>query len=726
MNTMNRPTTTTSRRRPSQAQSAGFTLVEVLVTLALTMIMMLLFARIFQIAGNFVTRQKGIGENDQSARILTTVLQTDLQARTMQNVAPFHPYMQLMSDDTKRQGYFYYSENNPLDETDDVVQFTINLKLLPSSNPTTNGQLSGLATNLPLPWQSGVTYAANSYVRPAGTTPSSQSTGFIYKTTGGLTSGATEPSWSSGTPTLAATISDGGGTWTTVASAVDQPDGDDGVMSYLSTPQVAAASAGTETINPPNTTPNNTGESQYAEVTYFLRHGNLYRRVLLIRNPYDYGINTPGTSTSQPLAQDAANVNLILGAYPPTGYLNTFWGDFDYAARINLGSSPGVQFLAQSAPESSLVNTDLTGTAGLRVGRPDNRFGFDQVYNTTGAGPLINGAPREFALPYNSSNNTIASTTPVFFGRYTDEETSNLNFLFPGALPSVGGTPTSPMAAGAVLGLDTTSYTMWLLNANPPTANLSFAKGPRRGEDILLTNVVSFDVKLWDNNYSELAAGIDVNRNGVIDTTAAFADMGHTASGDFAQAKNAFPIYGPTTYTTAYTVPAAGSNSWSPTYTYTNASNGLTYNYNNVFDTWYRTFNFDNLSRTYDGDASDTNFYAPAPYRPRLGKQWTAGTHYNYLDMVDPVNTANGYVYQCTTVGGGTSAATPPAGQVDPFHLDDVVGTPNAALDNTLQWTPVAPVNVQAIQITVKYLDPTQNLLRQVTIVQSLVPPFVP
>ena len=48
---------------------------------------MLLFAQIFQIAGNFVTRQKGVGENDQSARILTTVLQTDLQARTMQSVA---------------------------------------------------------------------------------------------------------------------------------------------------------------------------------------------------------------------------------------------------------------------------------------------------------------------------------------------------------------------------------------------------------------------------------------------------------------------------------------------------------------------------------------------------------------------------------------------------------------------------------------------------------------
>ena len=37
-----------------------------LVTLALTMIMMYLFASIFKITGNFVTRQKGIVENDQT------------------------------------------------------------------------------------------------------------------------------------------------------------------------------------------------------------------------------------------------------------------------------------------------------------------------------------------------------------------------------------------------------------------------------------------------------------------------------------------------------------------------------------------------------------------------------------------------------------------------------------------------------------------------------------
>jgi len=707
MKSMNR--FATSPRRHPRHQTAGFTLIEVLVTLGLTMIMMLLFAVIFQKTGDFVTRQKGIGENDQSARILTTVLKTDLEARSMRFLAPFHPGMPALGDDNQnRLGYFYVSENNPMDDTDDVLQFTTYMgaaNFMTTANPARGTQVSGLATNLPLPWQATTAYAAGAYVRPTGAPGASPPTGFIYKNNGAaFTSGGTEPNWSTGPYT------DGGGTWTPVVSAIDQPDGDDAVMSYL-TP------SGVETVNPPNVSPNSTGQSQYAEVTYFLRHGNLYRRVLLIRTPYNYGINSPVTATSQPYAQDVANTYLIPGAYPPTGFANTFWGDFDYAARINAGASPGVQFLASAAPESSLMN--LT-PGSYPIGRPDNRFGFDQVYPNPmppAGTQTTNGAPREYAFPYNSTTNTIiggATPTPVFFGRYTHEETSNLNFLFPGALPLVGGTATSPMGYASVLGLDSTSYTMWLLNANPPTAQLSFAGGARRGEDILLTNVISFDVKLWDAHYSE-AAGNDVNRNGIIDAGPAFADVGHTAAtGDFLQSKNAFPVYGPNIPTGGYTVPPMGSNSWAPAETYT--SNGVTYNNNNVFDTWFRFFDFDNLVRYYDSnDTASVN--APAPYRPRLGVQWQPGTAYTLGQQVDPVNTANGYVYKCTTAG--TSAAAP-ANQPDPFSLTDSVSPPVTVTDGTVQWTPQAPLAVQAIQITVKYLDPSQNLLRQVTIVESL------
>src|SRR5580704_17833189 len=94
----------------------GFTLIEVMVVLALTLIMMAAFAEIFSMTGTFVTKQKGVGENDQAARILTTVLKADLGNRTMRYVAPFHPNMAALgTTETNRTGYFEYSENNPLD-----------------------------------------------------------------------------------------------------------------------------------------------------------------------------------------------------------------------------------------------------------------------------------------------------------------------------------------------------------------------------------------------------------------------------------------------------------------------------------------------------------------------------------------------------------------------------------------------------------------------------------
>ncbi len=102
------------------------------------------------------------------------------------------------------------------------------------------------------------------------------------------------------------------------------------------------------------------------------------------------------------------------------------------------------------------------------------------------------------------------------------------------------------------------------------------------------------------------------------------------------------PSYGPHA-SLAQTPPNATAN----IYTVGN----VTY-YNNVFDTWYRSFNFDNTQRTYD--TKDVNSpYAPAPYRPRVGVQWTANVNYTVGTLVDPGlgTTANGYVYQCVTAG---------------------------------------------------------------------------
>jgi hypothetical protein len=719
-----------SRRLP-----AGFTLIEVLVVLGLTLVMMSMFATIFQITGTFVTKQKGIGENDQSARILTTVLKTDLEARTMRFLAPFHPNMAALGDDaTNRQGYFYVSENDPTDDTDDVLQFTVMMNannLTQLNNPSAGVPLFGRALSLPVAWQANTPYAAGALVRPAS---SVTATGFVYKNEGAaFTSGGAEPTWNTtplNPPTNPAggTTPDGGGTWTTLLSPLDQPDGDDAQMVYNSNQPVPQ----NLTLDPVGSNPNNTGASQFAEVSYFLRHGSLIRRVLLIRQPYDLG----GQTSAQPYDTDNPPALMIPGVYPPypaAAGSGNFWTDFDYSARVQplTGVTPatGVQFLGVGTTEDSLDNLNVAA-GGIYIGRPDNRFGFDQTYVTLATPGAVasnpNGAPREYAFQFNSATNLVAGTVPTqmfFFGRYTQEETSNANFQFPGNFATVAGLPVSPLGWASLLGLDSSTYTMWMLDANPPTAPVSLAGGSRRGEDILLTNVVSFDVKLWDAHYSEVPAGggqgIDVNRNGVIDTGPAFADIGHAAPfGDFQQAKNAYPVYGPV-IDAGFALPGT-VNTWAPAFTRT--FNAVTYNYNNVFDSWYRQFNFDNLLRVYDSATTapnDSNVYAPAPYRPRLGNPWQPNVAYTVGQEVDPVNTANGYVYKCTVAGTSGPAPTPPL--VDPFSLSDPYqANILTGLDGSVQWQAQAPVNVQAIQITVKYLDPTQNLLRQVTIVQSL------
>jgi prepilin-type N-terminal cleavage/methylation domain-containing protein len=676
-----------SRNRLRHSAGRGFTLIEVLVVLALTLLMMSAFAQIFTQTGNFVARQKGIGENDQAARILTTVLKSDLANRTMVSVAPFHPNMAALANDSSQQGYFEYSENNPLDDTDDVLQFTISIPLTNPTTNTPNPPLFGTATFLPKQnWQASTAYATGAYTIPQ----SGGQTGFIYCATTAGTSGATAPTW----PTvLGGTVTDGSVTWTCEDSTL-QPDGDDGIVfPLIAGPPIVNTALLPQTMpttyppspympgtNPPTPySTNNTGASQYAEVSYFLRHGNLYRRVLLIRQPY----NTSSGST-QP---GAAGLPMINGPYN-----GNFWTDFDYAARFdNVGATPTLSPLFFGLADLSNI---VPGTP-YPLGRPDSRFGHDQtnIAGTTlglaSVWPTIsqtgNGAPREY------------DSTGVFFGRYTDEETSNNVFGFPGFIPAAG----SPMAQATMVNLNTTTGGVTQYTGTP--------LGTRRGEDILLTNVLSFDVKIWDGHYSE-TAGNDMNRNGVIDAGPAFADVGHSANtGDFLASNNALPSYGPHA-SQAQTPPNATAN----IYTVGN----VTY-FNNVFDTWYRSFNFDNTQRTYD--AKDVNSpYAPAPYRPRVGVQWTANVNYTVGTLVDPglATSANGYVYQCVTAG--TSGATNPFSMNDTTNALNSPANANSINDGTVQWNATAPLGVQAIQITVKYLDPTQNLLRQVTIVQSL------
>lgn len=352
-------------RHAAPKHRRGFTLVEMLIAVGLVMLMMLLFAQIFATATGSMSKMKGIGENDQRARLVTTLFKGDIEKRSYRRMEALTPENDpatttddtLPSDADNQQGYFYYSENSPADDSDDVLQFTINVARTEKNPDVTPvyGRAIALSGDLHI--------------------------------------------------------------------HTNQPECDDG-----------------------NVIADGTGSSNAAEVSYFLRNGILYRRVMLIRQPYE------GNVPTQPADKDG---NPFI-----SGTMSGFWRDFDYSAFWDKNAGLP-RFAGATASNNSLDNT-----AGIfALGKPNYRFGHDLENN---------GNPREY-----SSNS--ASGSPAFMGRFTHEETSAAAFGYPGNY--IGPSPmTRPLT----------------LNADGVVSTLT--GGSRRGEDIVLANVHAFDVKIFDDH----------------------------------------------------------------------------------------------------------------------------------------------------------------------------------------------------------------------------------
>lgn len=391
--------------RSSEANRRGFTLIELLVAVGLTMMLMLIFSQIYQMAAGTISTQKGLRRNDQRARTASTILRNDLKNRTFINLVPFFPGQNTSSatgyESGNRLGYFSISENDPNDPTDDVLSFTVAIPEA-SSQPFYVGRAT--------------------------------------KTTDDT---ANHPEW------------------------------DDGVGN------------------------NGTGSSKYAEVVYFLRNGILYRRLLLIRDAYYKTKPLPNKLLNK--ASYTSTVTDSSGNSTDVSFLH----DFDYSAFFGMANngigSPFHFHTTESLDnkeESGVNDVYLAGSIGplspvpMSLGIPHFRFG----------GSLLqtNLYPREYITDTNGKH---------FIGRFLAQETAHKDFHY----PAIG------------------------FNLNDPyTANLSlkdgdgivdeYSKGDpqRRGDDILMANVLSFDIKVWDQALGK------------------FMDIGHNggASGDFHKTKN--------------------------------------------------------------------------------------------------------------------------------------------------------------------------------------------
>lgn len=372
-------------------KSRGFTLVEMLVATALVVLMMLMFAQVFQTASGLVSNQKGMAEQDQNVRTLTILLRGDMQSRTFKDVIPFYPG-QDTEDATsykpeRRRGFFSISENDADDVTDDVLHLTIQMDEQAESPLQFYGKASLIrraGTNIPAdPPDADIDSTAEADL-------------YLHGDMSNLPNN-------------------------------DQPEFDDGQLSL-----------------------NGTGSSRFAEVCWFLRNGTLYRRTLLIRDRYANPINTDTQPTNSSGARFIPDDYTIANVPPAVSASGEFWRDFDYSAyhEPSTVSAGGFRFhnvdsLVNSsgsipAPNPNLLN--LPASLGL----PFLRFGSSTSRASVTGGTLVIQEPRELLTPGDKA---------AYIGRFTHQETAHSAFDYPGSLN--GGDPFNDstsltVASGAV------------------------------------------------------------------------------------------------------------------------------------------------------------------------------------------------------------------------------------------------------------------------------------
>ncbi len=481
----------------SRRARPGFTLVEMLVSVALVLLMMTMFAQIFQMATGALSQQKGISENDQRERMLNTIFRGDLDKRTFRDVFPFganEDTRQLGHSLSRRSGYFEIDEGDPARDDDDCLCFTaqVNIKLQNRDNTPFTGKATGLSglpivgvidnQNFTVSGNYKANIPVNSHVWISG---SSGNDGRYTVASATFSSGQT-------TITVNSTYSSLGNTSPTKFGGVflteNEPDFDDGVFG------------------------NGTSVSSAAEICYFLRNGILYRRVLLIREPGASGDAQPAYRTGYPLLWNSGTgtENYTLG----TG---SFWRDLDYSAFYFNGKSSGgtpmaagVRFhnasesLSNSREAQQVILNEVILNPSpnpptqavsfpISLGIPHLRFGHD-----TGTG-LAQDAANVATHPGVDLQYGTADDYAVPLGRFTLRESANTGFGFPGT--NNYGNPFSRTD------LQINPYTGLIVQYSdaPGLTGQATPNFPgeflRRGEDILMSNVLTFDVKVWDPVY---------------------------------------------------------------------------------------------------------------------------------------------------------------------------------------------------------------------------------
>ncbi len=471
----------TARTQQRGNRSGGFTLVEMLVSVTLVLLMMTIFAGIFHSVTGSMSKMKGFAENDQKARMLDTILRTDIVNRSMTKVYPWMPGSSgaaginappySVNEGQLRRGYFHLSEGQPDDDTDDVLQLTIDL----------DG-------------------SRNQRDLPGDTTPLSARA--VQLTRPGLVN-------------------------SNLLANQNQPVFDDARAIF-------DAAVPLNKLRTDRTT-----TSVAAEVVYFLRRGVLYRRVLPLRNsdrqPKEGTTNNDmivGTYSANNVHVDET-ASYTVGT-PPTRPVSplvgagNYYNDFDLAAYFD----PAAGQIRFHCIES-LGTADTAEFSSLCD--PRKRFGFypEVAFANWPTNPRM-GLP----MSVDAGGRWFGR----FTHRETSAHVVGARFEYPGSLSTnpyaqvaTGALQLNTVFPGDVGGVMSLAGT----DGNPNTTDDVPLDGPRAGEDILLTNVLGFDVKILDDDLLP-PSYVDLGHAGQTDPLGSGRRRGY-----YQHSRNLNPRFGP-------------------------------------------------------------------------------------------------------------------------------------------------------------------------------------
>ena len=356
---------------------------------------------------------------------------------------------------------------------------------------------------------------------------------------------------------------------------------------------------------------NPTLQSDVAEVAWFLRGTTLHRRVLLV---------APG------VAQNAGFAALSLSS-------STFFQNNDISARLVNG---------KVVPNSL---GDLTKREN-RFAHPTSAFPFDaRAWGLLGLPTLAEcSSPTWMAAWVSGTTPPPPNTLPSMSQNidYWDASGSNLSVPY-----AFFGTTTSGT-------LSTDQYSNYKYNGGTQD-------GTRLADDVVLTNVIGFDVKVWE-------PAPNAPNNGA----AGYVDLGYSSSSPIQLANYTFPT-GPTVQRFQHLGIYALSTT--PNYQYSLVANAQTF-----------------LQRVYDSGCF--SYENEGIY------------HYDQ----------NGRVVQPPDVAGGQSTNgldDGQSGQLGNGIVDD--------LSESITCSPY-PVPLRGIQITIRCFEPDSRQVRQITIEQDFLP----